>query len=154
MISIMNPIFTLLSAIYIFAIFYWAGSPMVSQLGVFNPMSILHIPLYGVLTILLVLTFLISPKKNSTPWYLLAAFMATGVGILDEYHQSFIPNRDASLGDVFLDMLGISLTLILFRRFPPFYWVNFMKKIKKLGIHPFGGVKLHLFSRSEKRRSR
>ena len=35
------------------------------------------------------------------------------VGIADEIHQSFIPTRDASIIDVFLDGVGIVLTLFL-----------------------------------------
>ncbi len=42
-------------------------------------------------------------------------FGATLVAFLDEYHQSFVPDRAGSLVDVAIDMLGVSLaTALLF----------------------------------------
>ncbi|MCJ7784563.1 MAG: hypothetical protein MUP41_11570, partial [Desulfobacterales bacterium] len=35
-----------------------ADSPMVSELAQFNPYSILHIPVYGILTVLLFFSFM------------------------------------------------------------------------------------------------
>src|SRR4030042_5744293 len=58
----------LLSAAYIAGIFLVADSPMVSDAAPFNPYSLLHIPLYGILTVLLVLSFRRKPgnSTNST----------------------------------------------------------------------------------------
>ena len=53
--------FILLSAAYIAGIFLWADSSVVSELSAFNPYSVLHIPLYGILTMLLF--FSLSPLK-------------------------------------------------------------------------------------------
>ena len=52
----MNPFYALLSAAYIFAIFFLADSGAASQIGEFNPYSLLHIPLYGILTLLILLS--------------------------------------------------------------------------------------------------
>lgn len=52
----LNPFFALLSAAYIAGIFFLADSPVVSSLSAFNPCSLLHIPLYGILALLLILT--------------------------------------------------------------------------------------------------
>ena len=87
----MNPFFTVLSAAYIFGIFFLADSSAVSQIGEFNPYSLLHIPLYGVLTGLLLLAFASKPGTNIAIRYHLAAWIAVAVGILDEYHQSLHP---------------------------------------------------------------
>jgi hypothetical protein len=46
-------LFSFLSIAYIAGIFLWADSPIVEELSAFNPYSLLHIPLYGILTILL-----------------------------------------------------------------------------------------------------
>jgi hypothetical protein len=53
---------SLLSILYTGAIFLLADSPVVSDLARFNPYSLLHIPLYGILTFLLVLSF--RPSKG------------------------------------------------------------------------------------------
>ena len=60
----------------------------------------------------------------------LAGLIAVVVGILDEYNQSFIPARDASGGDVLLDIAGVLLVLLLAFRFPPSLWGRFLKKFK------------------------
>ena len=52
----LNPFFALLSAAYISGIFLLADSPVVSSLSAFNPCSLLHIPLYAILALLLILT--------------------------------------------------------------------------------------------------
>ena len=116
----MSIFFSILSAAYIAGIFLLADSPMVSEAAPFNPYSLLHIPLYGILTILLVLSFRrkpsnpINPTNPSNP--LIAGLIALVVAIADEIHQAFIPSRDASVTDVFLDIVGISLCLLLIKR--------------------------------------
>jgi len=49
--------------------------------------------------------------------FLVVGFIALIVAIADEIHQAYVPGRDASVTDVFLDMVGISLALFLFFRF-------------------------------------
>ena len=46
----------------------------------------------------------------------LAVCLATVYGVSDEFHQSFVPGRDASVGDVLKDLGGASLGAWLFRR--------------------------------------
>jgi hypothetical protein len=129
----MNIFFSVLSAVYIAAIFLLADSPMVPYVTAFNPYSLLHIPLYGILTILLILSFsknstnLKNPSNSSNPTnsisptnsrnYLIAGVIAVVVGIADEIHQAYIPGRDASVTDVFLDVIGIGVTILIFLRF-------------------------------------
>jgi VanZ family protein len=127
----MNPFFTFLSAAYIFGIVYLAGSPLVSRIAKFNPYSVLHIPFYGILTILLLLAFASKPETSHTSRYSIAAWVAIAVAVVDEYLQSFIPAREASMGDVLLDILGVGLVMILARRIPPLVWMNTLKKLKK-----------------------
>lgn len=136
----MNFFFSILSVAYIAGIFLWADSPMVSVLAPFNPYSLLHIPLYGILTVLLILSFMpfklkrnnaTNPinstnsinAKNASPHrriststhssFFIPGVFALIIGIADEIHQSFIPTRDASIIDVFLDFIGIILALFL-----------------------------------------
>jgi hypothetical protein len=135
--------FSILSIAYIIGIFLFADSSVVSDLSAFNPYSLLHIPLYGILTFLLVLSFmplrfnlinLINPKNptnSSTPsnsinpsnwrtYFLLSGGIALIVAITDEFHQAYVPGRDASVIDVLLDFVGIILVL--------FFTVIFIRK--------------------------
>ena len=145
--NLTNLFFAFLSAAYIFVIFYFAGSSAVSLISPYNYYSLLHLPLYGVLTLLLALSllpprlFLLSRFLNifnqthqineidqtnqtnqinqinqiSGIWVrlFLVGALSLIVGIADEYHQLFVPSRDASFGDVLLDLGGIILALLL-----------------------------------------
>ena len=133
---------------YISGIFLLADSSVVSGLSAYNRYSLLHIPLYGILTVLLVLalmplrdihvsqrtrvipdhsgepknlgisTFQIYPMDRINPAtrWLIAGFIAAGVAIADEFHQSFIPSRDGSITDVLLDIVGISLAIFFIHK--------------------------------------
>ena len=129
----MNYFFAALPAAYIFGIFFYADSQVVSQIAVFNPFSLLHIPLYGILTLLLVLALCPRSAANSQLRYTLAALMAMAVAIVDEIYQSFIPSREGSITDVLLDALGVSLALILSLRGPFSRWTGRLQKLRKCG---------------------
>lgn len=45
--------------------------------------------------------------------YLSAWFLATGYGAIDEWHQSFIPDRSASLADVGLNSVGAFSAMVI-----------------------------------------
>ncbi|MCJ7746369.1 MAG: VanZ family protein [Desulfobacterales bacterium] len=106
----MRPLFTILSIAYIATIFLFADSSVVSDLSSFNPYSLLHIPLYGILTALLIFSF-VPFKFNSRNHLFVAALFAFIVAIADEIHQAYVPGRDASLTDVLLDMAGIGIVI-------------------------------------------
>jgi len=118
----MRLIFSILSIAYTAGIFLFADSSMVSDLSTFNPYSLLHIPLYGILTFFLILCsmplkFYPSNPTNWRTYFLLSGGIALFVAIADEIHQAYVPGRDASVTDVLLDMVGISLALFLFFQF-------------------------------------
>ena len=119
---------------YISGIFLFTDSSVVSDLATFNPYSLLHVPLYGILGLLLF--FSVAPTElnheRQTKWmvkladnkgmkwrtyFLMSDGIAFAVAIADEYSQSFIPSRTASIGDVLLDLGGIVLFLFLISRF-------------------------------------
>ena len=145
--------FKLASAAYISGIFLLAGSSVVERLGQFNPYSLLHIPLYGILTLLLIFSKWSSifvnrgnpanstnskdptnPTNSKSPTnssnLAVAGIIALVVAIADEIHQSFIPFRDASVGDVFLDLIGVLLALSLM------YYLYRKKKHSTLSFEP------------------
>ncbi|MGQ9646966.1 MAG: VanZ family protein [Thermodesulfobacteriota bacterium] len=107
-----------------------ADSPMVDGVAVFNPLSLLHIPLYGILTLFLILSFSPPKKKVCNPtdpgestnstnptglW--IAGIIALTVAVADEVHQAYLPTRNASTLDVFLDIIGIIVCVFLVLRF-------------------------------------
>lgn len=131
----MNLFFSILSVAYIAGIFLFADSPVVSDIAAFNPYSLLHIPLYGILTVLLIFSFIpitqlrsssvtrrLTQRHNNSMTQLpsnlksrslVAGVIALIVAIADEIHQAFIPFRNASVTDVFLDLIGVLLALSL-----------------------------------------
>ena len=127
----MRFLFQTLSIAYILAIFALADSPVVDTLSSYNPYSLLHIPLYAGLSILLVLSafpsrrwsfssirsigFIETGSINVGNRLLICTFIAAAVAIADEIHQTFIPNRNGSVIDVLLDLLGIILVIFLVR---------------------------------------
>ena len=118
----MRFLFGLLSVCYVAGIFLFADSPIVSDLAPFNPYSLLHIPLYGILAFLVVFSFL--PMKqdatnptNASRYLFVTGLLALGIAIADEIHQAYVPGRFASVVDVLLDVLGIGLVLFGIQRF-------------------------------------
>ncbi len=116
--------FSILSIAYIAGLFLFADSSVVSDLSSYNPYSLLHIPLYGILTILLIFSFVpfkfnsSNPINPGNPSNLRTRFLPPGgialiVAIADEIHQAYVPGRDASITDVLLDLVGIVLVLFL-----------------------------------------
>ncbi len=149
----MNPLFSILSLSYIAGIFLLADSPVVSEIAAFNPYSLLHIPLYGILTFLLLFSKVpfkrriinpINPTNHTDSinlsrkmepalcsvltttsvslfhWdptnYLIAGLITLRVAIADEVHQAYLPTRNPSVIDVFLDVIGIILCVALIRQ--------------------------------------
>ncbi len=134
----MRILFSILSVLYIAAIFILAGSHLVHSLSAFNPHSLLHIPLYAILTSLLVFSMVPIPRRfrdtfiepgndstrspsastaGLTTGLLVAGAIALVVGVLDEIHQLSVPLREASASDVLLDVVGIAIALLLCSRF-------------------------------------
>jgi len=122
----MNFLFAILSIVYIASIFVFADSPMVSDAAQLNPYSLLHIPLYGILSFLLLLSIASYKRKISNPMnpansinpmnYLIAGLIALVVAIADEIHQAYLPARNASVIDVFLDIIGIILCIAIIHK--------------------------------------
>ena len=90
-------------------------APAVEQGGPFGEVlaNLAHAPEYGILVLWLALA---SPRRDGWPrvdarsvsWILVSVVL---YAVLDEYHQSFTPHRDASAFDVLTDFVGASATL-------------------------------------------
>ena len=56
-------------------------------------------------------------RTGSSVSGLLFLLMGIGYGALDEWHQSFVPGRNASVGDWVADSAGVMLGFVLFSSF-------------------------------------
>lgn len=134
----MRLFFASLSACYIFLIFFLADSQVVNHLSHFNPFSLLHIPLYGVLALLIFPALQARNKPIAKTSYLLTALIAGTVGIMEETYQSLLPHREAAAGDVLLDLGGIAVALFIIKRAYP-WWPNGLLRKKTIEERPFSG---------------
>ena len=69
-----------------------------------------HFVLYAILTALLVLA-LSAQRALDRKTAAIIALASFGYALSDEYHQSFVPGRDASPFDLLVDATGIAFTL-------------------------------------------
>jgi len=70
-----------------------------------------HFSEYAILGVLAARAFRASPR-----WFLISAVLVVVYALLDEYHQSFVPSRTASVFDSFIDMAGGISALIFISR--------------------------------------
>lgn len=73
------------------------GFPFADKIG--------HLGLYGILGMALAWGVVRQQAPGRWRWILLGAVY----GASDEWHQSFVPGRDASLGDLAMDAVGVVL---------------------------------------------
>ncbi|HEX5165125.1 MAG TPA: VanZ family protein [Thermomicrobiales bacterium] len=70
-----------------------------------------HMVLYGVLGLLLLFAFAGTARPSRTT--MAAAVLGAALyGVTDEFHQSFVPGRDASVFDLFVNTVGATLAVI------------------------------------------
>lgn len=111
-------------------IFYWAAAITYALLIFFlsslsgsqtdrfylfkNSDKVIHIVVYSVLCLLLNRAFFFT-FKNSVKRYvpIIAIFISIVYAITDEFHQSFVPGRYASMDDIFADGIGAVISQII-----------------------------------------
>lgn len=106
----------LIIAIFLFSLIHTDGTtPGFAFIGLIRPdlQSGLHIPMFFGLTLIL-LIFLQRFEKLKRNQIFYAFVLSNYVGILNEGLQMLIPGRNASLGDVWLNLLGTILGLVFF----------------------------------------
>jgi len=76
--------------------------------------KIAHFTEYAILGFLAARAFRTSPRPAiQQRWFLICAALVVVYALLDEYHQSFVPSRTASIYDSMIDMAG-GLTALVF----------------------------------------
>ena len=106
----------LMFAIFLSSLIHTDGTtPRFAFIGLIRPdlQSGMHIPRFFGLTLIL-LIFLQRFEKRKRNQILFAFVLANYVGILNEGLQMLIPGRNASLGDVGLNLLGTILGLVFY----------------------------------------
>jgi len=80
-------------------------------------LKVLHVPLFAGLAACVLMGLGQGPWSETGSWQLygLVGVVAGGYAAFDEWHQSFVPGRTASVGDFLLDCLGIALYLGIYR---------------------------------------
>ena len=87
--------------------------------------KIAHFTEYAILGYLAARAFRTSPRPAiSRRWFLISLLLIVAYALLDEYHQSFVPSRTASIFDSFIDMSGGLTALLLIRRKRPQIFVD------------------------------
>ena len=87
--------------------------------------NLLHIPLFGLLAYL----WLNALTKNGCPAkkkLIITIIITVSYGLLDEFHQTFVPGRHGSLIDILLNLVGILMGILFF---------SFYRSRKKRNIH-------------------
>ena len=92
-------------------------SPETLALVHFITRKIAHFTEYAILGFLAARAFRTSPHPAiNRRWFLICIALVAVYALLDEYHQSFVPSRTASIHDSLIDMAG-GLTVLIFIRF-------------------------------------
>ena len=76
-----------------------------------------HLTEYAILGFLAARAFRTSSRPAiSRHWFLISATLIVIYALIDEYHQSFVPSRTASIYDSFIDIAGGLAALIFVRK--------------------------------------
>ncbi|HEU4870015.1 MAG TPA: VanZ family protein [Pyrinomonadaceae bacterium] len=75
-----------------------------------------HVAEYAILGFLAARAFRTSPRRAiSSRWFLISLMLIVAYALIDEYHQSFVPTRSASIWDCLIDVAGGLVALLLVR---------------------------------------
>jgi VanZ family protein len=74
-----------------------------------------HFTEYAILALLAARAFASSHTALRRSWFLAALILVSVYALSDEYHQSFVPSRTASIYDSFIDMAGGLAALVWWR---------------------------------------
>ena len=80
--------------------------------------KVAHLTEYAILGFLAARAFRGSPRPSlRSRWFIVSLVLIMAYALLDEYHQSFVPSRTASIYDSLIDMTGgLTALIIVWRR--------------------------------------
>ena len=92
-------------------------SPETLDIIHYTTRKIAHFTEYAILGFLAARAFRTSPRLAiSERWLLICATLVVVYALMDEYHQSFVPSRTASIVDSLIDMAGGLTALLVIRK--------------------------------------
>lgn len=115
----LRPGYGLLSVAYMVAIYWLSSLPDLGSKD--SPVlrlvsNLLHIPVYAGLTFCVRQALAGAGARLRRPGPSVLAFLTVAAyAALDEWHQSFVPGRAASVTDFLLDIVGIGAMLLFLR---------------------------------------
>lgn len=115
-----TPIARILPAAWVMSTIWWLSdrSTFPSPPGLTTEIwsYLAHMGMFGVLGLTVWWALGLNGRllKREREWW--AIGIATAYGVLDEFHQSFVPNRDPSALDVLADFVGAALAVMIVPR--------------------------------------
>ena len=103
--------------------------------------KILHALAYGTLAFFFLYGFLSSTHMPERTVYAASWLITVLYGLSDEFHQSFTPGRDSSLGDLFANTVGATVCIWLYARLSRttrLDWLNIRSATTSTKTHPTG----------------
>ena len=83
----------------------------------YSTRKVAHFTEYAILAFLAARAFRTSPRPAiSSRWFLICATLVVVYALMDEYHQSFVPSRTASISDSLIDIAGGLTALLVIRK--------------------------------------
>lgn len=77
--------------------------------------KVVHFIIFGILGLLLARSMVVSQNTFCRTNYVIVSIMiGIGYGLIDEWHQAYVPGRYASVSDWVADGLGIIVSVLLF----------------------------------------
>ena len=70
-------------------------------------------------------------KTKPCLYAVICVILCVIAGVLDEFHQSFVPGRSVSAGDVIADFIGGTIGVIIFVRVKPWQRFRIFKESEK-----------------------
>jgi len=92
-------------------------SPETLDIIHYSTRKVAHFTEYAILAFLAARAFRTSPRPAiSSRWFLICATLVVVYALMDEYHQSFVPSRTASISDSLIDIAGGLTALLVIRK--------------------------------------
>lgn len=112
-----NRVYATLAIVWMGVIYFLSSRPA----GDYPPLfygadKLVHVVVYAVLGLLVAAA--LGRARAASPWprVLLVTVIVAAYGVLDEFHQSFVPGREPSIGDVIADATGGFVAAMFFNR--------------------------------------